>query len=75
MAGLPDSSRLCGAKCARRQRLDHNAHWLSDTVAGAALGEATARFVMNRQRAARDATVSIAPLYHGVMLTHAAHLP
>ncbi len=58
------------------ERLDHNAHWLSDTVAGAALGNATARFVLNRHRAAdRDATVGIEPLYHGVMLTYTAHLP
>jgi membrane-associated phospholipid phosphatase len=58
------------------ERLDHNAHWLSDTVAGAALGNATARFVMNRHRAAaEDATVAIEPLYHGVMLTYTAHLP
>ncbi|HJR69142.1 MAG TPA: phosphatase PAP2 family protein [Gammaproteobacteria bacterium] len=31
------------------KRLDHDAHWLSDTVAGAALGVATARFVMKRR--------------------------
>lgn len=30
-------------------RLDHDAHWLSDTVAGAGLGIATARFVMKRR--------------------------
>src|SRR5262245_58317247 len=30
------------------KRLDHDAHWLSDTVAGGALGVATARFVMKR---------------------------
>lgn len=29
-------------------RMKHNAHWLSDTVAGGALGMATAHFVMNR---------------------------
>jgi membrane-associated phospholipid phosphatase len=32
-------------------RLDENVHWLSDTVAGAALGIATAKFVLNRQDA------------------------
>jgi len=58
------------------ERLNHNAHWLSDTVAGAALGNATARFVMNRHHAeGEDATVGIEPLYQGVMLTYTAHLP
>lgn len=56
------------------ERIHHNAHWLSDTVVGAALGNASARFVMNRQRAA-EATVSIEPMYHGFMLTYTAHLP
>ncbi len=32
-------------------RVRDNVHWLSDTVAGAALGMATARFVLNRQNA------------------------
>jgi len=31
------------------ERLKHNAHWLSDTVAGAALGIASAHFAMNRR--------------------------
>ncbi len=30
-------------------RMDHDVHWLSDTVAGAGLGIATARFVMKRR--------------------------
>ncbi len=30
-------------------RMDHDAHWLLDTVAGAGLGIATARFVMKRR--------------------------
>ena len=30
------------------QRIKHDAHWFSDTVAGAGLGVATARFVMKR---------------------------
>lgn len=30
-------------------RMDHDMHWLSDTVAGAGLGIATARFVMKRR--------------------------
>ncbi len=32
-------------------RVRDNVHWLSDTVAGSALGIATARFVLNRQNA------------------------
>jgi len=32
-------------------RIKENVHWLSDNVAGAALGIATARFVLNRQEA------------------------
>src|ERR1700723_167172 len=32
-------------------RTSENVHWLSDSVAGAALGIATARFVLNRQEA------------------------
>jgi membrane-associated phospholipid phosphatase len=32
-------------------RVSENVHWLSDSVAGAALGIATARFVLNRQSA------------------------
>jgi membrane-associated phospholipid phosphatase len=39
-------------------RVNENVHWLSDSVAGAALGIATARFVLNRQ-AARDHDVAI----------------
>lgn len=30
-------------------RMQHNAHWLSDTMASAAIGIATARFVLNRR--------------------------
>jgi membrane-associated phospholipid phosphatase len=30
-------------------RVKENVHWTSDTVAGAALGIATARFVLNRR--------------------------
>jgi membrane-associated phospholipid phosphatase len=38
-------------------RVSENVHWLSDSVAGAALGIATARFVLNRQGA--DAHTSV----------------
>jgi len=52
-------------------RLKHNAHWLSDTVAGAALGMATAHFVMDRSRQrdlAQDAQISVVPVQGGMML-------
>ncbi|MGC4028251.1 MAG: phosphatase PAP2 family protein [Steroidobacteraceae bacterium] len=53
-------------------RMDSNAHWLSDTVAGAALGIATGRFVSNRSDHA-DSRLSfgVTPLHHGAMLTFA----
>jgi hypothetical protein len=55
-------------------RVHSNAHWLSDTVAGAALGIATAQFTMNRRderrlnRAAGDLSGGVAPLPGGAML-------
>jgi membrane-associated phospholipid phosphatase len=47
-------------------RLHDNTHWLSDTVAGAAIGAATARFTLNR-RAQRqsDWDVSVMPAQGG----------
>lgn len=57
------------------QRLNHNAHWLSDAVAGSALGIATAHFVLNRRDLADDAPrVSVVPLDGGLMLTYSANL-
>jgi undecaprenyl-diphosphatase len=56
------------------QRLKHNAHWLSDDVAGAALGGATAHFVLTRDAEANEmknsSSFSVAPLPGGVMLTY-----
>ncbi len=54
------------------QRLKHNAHWLSDTVAGAALGMATAHFIMNRSARREDDnySVSVVPVRGGVMLAY-----
>jgi membrane-associated phospholipid phosphatase len=54
-------------------RVDHNAHWMSDALAGAAIGYSTARFTM-RRREAGDAdpgpTAMVVPLgADGVMLT------
>jgi membrane-associated phospholipid phosphatase len=60
------------------ERLRHNAHWLSDTVAGGALGAASAQFAMNRRRDAADvqpATLALTPIYGGVMLRYVVRLP
>jgi len=53
------------------ERLRHNAHWLSDTVAGAALGMSTAHFVMNRRGgpASYAGNLSVTPITGGAMLT------
>jgi membrane-associated phospholipid phosphatase len=52
-------------------RMRDNVHWLSDTVAGAALGVASAHFVMNRRDHDRRSTgnVMLMPLNDGVMLS------
>jgi len=59
------------------ERLSHNAHWLSDTVAGAALGAASARFAMNRETLrygdTGGATLALTPLPHGLMLRYTMH--
>jgi membrane-associated phospholipid phosphatase len=56
------------------ERLKHNAHWLSDDVAGAAIGGATAHFVLERDAERREArknySVSLVPLEGGAMLTY-----
>jgi len=53
-------------------RLDSNAHWLSDTVAGAALGIASARFVSNRrQDHASRVSFSVAPTSGGAVVAFA----
>ena len=51
-------------------RLDENVHWLSDTVAGAALGIATAKFVLNRQDAPSRGTVQFQPVKGGWMVSY-----
>jgi membrane-associated phospholipid phosphatase len=54
-------------------RMRDNVHWLSDTVAGAALGMASAHFVMNRRdQGRRGADIMLMPLNDGVMLTYSA---
>lgn len=60
------------------ERLKHNAHWLSDTVAGAGLGIATAHFVMNRHGLPQDSSTSrlnVIPMDGGAMLTYSTTLP
>ncbi|MGH8269190.1 MAG: hypothetical protein ACRES1_03935, partial [Steroidobacteraceae bacterium] len=59
-------------------RMKHNAHWLSDTIAGAALGAATAHFVMDRsaqREAAENTEVSVVPVQGGMMLAFSTDLP
>jgi membrane-associated phospholipid phosphatase len=52
-------------------RLDHDAHWLSDTVAGAALGVVTAKFVMRRREGTEPrGEFSLRPVDGGTMLTY-----
>jgi hypothetical protein len=54
-------------------RLHDGQHWLSDTVAGAALGMWTADFVMDRRKGgSRDTrgSLSLAPTDRGMMLTY-----
>lgn len=59
------------------KRLDHDAHWLSDTVAGGALGLATARFVMKRrdlEEQPRRARLGVLPTDGGVQLSYTVDL-
>jgi membrane-associated phospholipid phosphatase len=52
-------------------RLHDNVHWFSDVAAGAAIGIATARFVMNRDvEGNRHSGFSVVPVEGGVMLTY-----
>jgi membrane-associated phospholipid phosphatase len=52
-------------------RLKHNAHWLSDTVAGAALGISSAHFVMERRYSAQaESRLALVPIEGGAMLTY-----
>jgi membrane-associated phospholipid phosphatase len=57
------------------ERLKHNAHWLSDTMAGAALGIASAHFAMNHTYTNVDSPhVSIVPIERGVMVAYTVRL-
>jgi membrane-associated phospholipid phosphatase len=53
-------------------RVRNNVHWLSDTVAGSALGIATARFVLNRQEqhSERYAALQFQPMKDGWQIAY-----
>ena len=51
-------------------RVRDNEHWVSDTVAGAALGIATARFVLNRQGNDNHADLALQPVKGGWQLAY-----
>jgi hypothetical protein len=56
------------------ERIKHDAHWLSDTVAGAGLGVATARFVMKRDDPGKRGSLAIAPAPGGIALSYTVAL-
>jgi membrane-associated phospholipid phosphatase len=53
-------------------RVRNNVHWLSDTVAGSALGIATARFVLNRQEqhSERQTSLQFQPMKDGWQIAY-----
>ncbi len=56
-------------------RMHSNAHWLSDTVAGAALGIASGRFVANRSaNRTTQVSMSLAPMDHGALVAFSMSL-
>ncbi|MGH8229356.1 MAG: phosphatase PAP2 family protein, partial [Steroidobacteraceae bacterium] len=57
------------------ERLRHNDHWLSDVVAGAALGASSAVFVLHRTYGGPSSDFSLVPLDGGLMLAFHATLP
>ena len=60
------------------ERVKHQQHWLSDTVASAALGWSTARFVLNRRQSHSltdsGASLLLMPDRGGVMLSYSVAL-
>jgi membrane-associated phospholipid phosphatase len=57
------------------QRVNHDAHWFSDTVAGAALGILAAKFVMRRHEGKEPrALFSLQPMEGGTMVTYTVPL-
>jgi undecaprenyl-diphosphatase len=55
-------------------RLKHNQHWLSDTVAGAALGISSAHFTMNRHLSGIEEHLGVVPVPGGALLTYHVEL-
>lgn len=56
-------------------RVHDGQHWLSDVVAGAALGAATGRFVVNRGEERRQRySLDVVPVDHGAMLSYRINL-
>lgn len=52
-------------------RLQHNQHWLSDAVTGAALGVSTAHFVVNRNQPQYSTSIlSVLPIERGLSLNY-----
>jgi membrane-associated phospholipid phosphatase len=56
-------------------RLKHNQHWLSDTVAGGALGIASAQFTLNHAYRNQESRFALVPVQGGAMLTYRVSLP
>ena len=56
------------------ERMNHDQHWLSDTVAGAGVGIATARFLMKRHDASDRRAFAIVPTHDGLSVSYAAVL-
>lgn len=57
------------------ERVRHNQHWLSDTVAGAAIGVAAARFTLHRREGnGGDLGIGVVPMSGGAMLTWSRQL-
>jgi hypothetical protein len=57
------------------ERIKHDAHWLSDTVAGAGLGVATARFVMKRDEPSGGrGQLALSPAPAGIALSYTVAL-
>ena len=69
--GFGASSAMASQSATGYIRVRENVHWLSDTVAGAALGIATAKFVLNRQGAENHGTVQFQPIKNGWLLSYA----
>jgi membrane-associated phospholipid phosphatase len=56
-------------------RLKHNQHWLSDTVAGGALGISSAQFTLNHAYRNQESSFALVPVQGGAMLTYRVSLP